>query len=140
MTEEAELLERVRNAVVGLVTGLPRAPERLRVRARHVVMELDWAEAPRVTAEPVPATTAEAPGSYVTAPAAGTVYRSPEPGAAPFVRVGDQVCSGQQVAIVEAMKVMLPVEADTDGVVTEVLVDDGQPVEYGHALFVLARD
>lgn len=139
MTEDAELLERVRDAVVGLVTGLPRAPERLRIRARRVVMELDWAAATRTEADPAPVTP-EADDPCITAPAVGTFHRRPEPGSAPFVRVGDRVGAGQQVAIVEAMKVMLPVEAGADGVITDVLADDGQPVEYGRALFALARD
>lgn len=142
MTEDADLLDRVRNAVVGLVTGLPRVPDRLRIRVRHIVMELDWGPATRTAAEPVPAIAAagdRAPtGACITAPAVGTLYLRPEPGSPPFVRVGDRVSPGQQVAIVEAMKVMLPVEAGTDGVITEVLADDGQPVDYGRALFALA--
>lgn len=144
--DDADLLERVQNAVV-VLAGLPRSPERVRVSAGDIVVELDWAApastsapAPVMAAAPVVASgaTEQAPaGPRITAPTVGTFYRSPEPGADPFVQIGDQVKPGQQVAIVEAMKLMLPVEADADGVITEVLVDDGQAVEYGQALFVL---
>jgi acetyl-CoA carboxylase biotin carboxyl carrier protein len=65
-------------------------------------------------------------------------YRSPSPGAAAFVKEGDQVVPGQQVAIIEAMKLMLPVEADKPGRVVEVLVKDGASVEFGQPLFRLA--
>lgn len=148
--EDIDLLERVRNAVLVLLAGLPRSPERLRIRAQDIVMELDWAVSMSSPAMPdaAPATPPDpgtnlaesgaAPtGPRITAPSVGTFYRSPEPGGDPFVQVGDQVKPGQQVAIVEAMKLMLPVEADTDGVITEVLAVDGQPVEYGQALFAL---
>lgn len=74
----------------------------------------------------------------VHAPLVGTFFRSPSPGARPFAEVGDTVEAGQQVAIVEAMKLMNAVEADQPGRVVEVLVADGRPVEYGEALFVLA--
>jgi len=74
---------------------------------------------------------------YVCAPSVGTFYRSPEPGAAPFTAEGATVTAGQQVAIVEAMKLMLPVEADRPGRVVEVLIEDGQAVEYGERLLAL---
>ncbi|MFB9235100.1 acetyl-CoA carboxylase biotin carboxyl carrier protein [Plantactinospora siamensis] len=73
----------------------------------------------------------------LTAPAVGTFYRSPEPGAAPFVAVGDTVAPGQQIGIIEAMKLMNPIEADRAGQVGEILVEDGAPVEYGQPLIVL---
>ena len=67
----------------------------------------------------------------------GTFYRAPEPGAAPFVTVGDLVRPGQVVGIVEAMKLMNEVTAERAGRVTEVLVDDGRPVEYDQPLVAL---
>ncbi|MBR7672992.1 hypothetical protein KDA82_08180 [Streptomyces daliensis] len=76
-------------------------------------------------------------GTGVTSPSVGTFYRCPEPGAEPFVQVGDQVKASQQLAIIEVMKLMIPVEADRDAVVTEALADDGQSVEYGQPLFTL---
>lgn len=150
--EDSDLLERVRNTAM-LLAGLSRSPGRLRVRAGAITVELEWA-----TPEPAPSglqpaagvLTAESPAGAdvttsrrapaiprITAPTVGTFYRRPEPGAAAYVELGDQVKPGQQVAIVEVMKLMLPVEADTAGVIAKVLAEDGQPVEYGQALFVL---
>ena len=74
---------------------------------------------------------------YVCAPSVGVFYRCPEPGAAPFVAEGDLVRPGQQVGIVEAMKLMLPVEADQGGRVGRILVENGTPVEYGERLIEL---
>jgi acetyl-CoA carboxylase biotin carboxyl carrier protein len=77
------------------------------------------------------------PDTYeVIAPSVGTFYRAPEPGGAPFVVVGDVVRPGQKIGIVEAMKLMMPVEADRAGRVSEVL-DDGVAVEYGAPLVTL---
>jgi acetyl-CoA carboxylase biotin carboxyl carrier protein len=67
----------------------------------------------------------------------GTFYRAPEPGAAPFVTEGDRVRPGQQVGIIEAMKLMIPVEADRPGEVVEFLAADRAPVEYGQPLLLL---
>jgi acetyl-CoA carboxylase biotin carboxyl carrier protein len=67
----------------------------------------------------------------------GTVYLQSQPGAPPFVRVGDRVSQGQTLLLVEAMKTMNPIAAPRDGVVLELLVADGQPVEYGEPLAVL---
>ncbi|MFC6883301.1 MULTISPECIES: acetyl-CoA carboxylase biotin carboxyl carrier protein [Actinomadura] len=79
------------------------------------------------------------PGTFeVTAPLVGTLYRAPSPGARPFVEVGDDVEEGQQVAIVEAMKLMNPVTAERPGRVVEVLVDDAGTVEYGQPILRLA--
>jgi acetyl-CoA carboxylase biotin carboxyl carrier protein len=65
----------------------------------------------------------------------GTYYKSPEPGAKPYVAVGDRVAKGQIVCIIEAMKIMNEIESDHSGVVREILVQDAQPVEYGQVLF-----
>ncbi|MFD3702469.1 acetyl-CoA carboxylase biotin carboxyl carrier protein [Nocardia sp. NPDC058658] len=72
----------------------------------------------------------------LTAETVGVFYRSPEPGAAPFVSVGDPVRAGRQVGIIEAMKLMIPVTAAEEGVVAELLVDDGAAVEHGQPLIV----
>lgn len=74
----------------------------------------------------------------LTAPAVGVFYRAPEPGAAPFVAVGDEVEPGQQVGILEAMKLMNPIEAEQPGRVVAILVDDQAAVEYGQPLMRLA--
>jgi len=76
------------------------------------------------------------PGA-VTAPVVGTVYASPEPGAPPFVSVGDTVKKGQTLLIIEAMKTMNPVAAPRAGKVAQILVEDGSPVEYGEVLMIL---
>jgi acetyl-CoA carboxylase biotin carboxyl carrier protein len=75
---------------------------------------------------------------YLCAPTVGTFYRAPEPGAEPFVREQDGVRPGQQVGIIEVMKLMLPVEADVHGHIVEILARDGLPVEYGERLFSIA--
>jgi acetyl-CoA carboxylase biotin carboxyl carrier protein len=67
----------------------------------------------------------------------GTVYLQPEPGAAPFVRVGDTVSEGQTLLIIEAMKTMNPIPAPRAGRILELLVADGQPVEFGEPLAVI---
>lgn len=73
----------------------------------------------------------------VPSPMVGTAYRSPEPGAAPFVEVGDTVRIGQTILIVEAMKHMNEVASPRAGKVVEILVEDGQPVEYGEPLMIV---
>jgi len=76
-------------------------------------------------------------GDAVKSPMVGTVYLQPQPGAAPFVRVGDRVTKGQTLLLVEAMKTMNPIAAPRDGVLLELLVADSQPVEYGEPLAVI---
>ena len=73
----------------------------------------------------------------VNSPMVGTVYRSPEPGAKPFIEVGSKVAEGQTCLIVEAMKTMNPIPAPRSGTITAILVDDNSPVEFGEPLFVL---
>jgi acetyl-CoA carboxylase biotin carboxyl carrier protein len=68
----------------------------------------------------------------------GVFFRAPEPGARPFVDVGDSVTVGHQVAVVEIMKLMVPVHADVDGTIVEVLKEDGEHVEYDEPLFAVA--
>ena len=77
---------------------------------------------------------AEVPGDVVTSPMVGTAYLAPEPGAAPFVLEGDTVREGQTLMIVEAMKTMNPIPAPRAGKVVKILVNDGQPVEFGEPL------
>ncbi|WP_019938105.1 acetyl-CoA carboxylase biotin carboxyl carrier protein [Bordetella sp. FB-8] len=88
-----------------------------------------------------PAAEAAAPaavqGHAVKAPMVGTFYRSPNPGASPFVQVGQAVKEGDPLCIIEAMKLLNEIEADKSGVVKEILVENGEPVEYGQPLFVI---
>ncbi|SPJ24059.1 acetyl-CoA carboxylase biotin carboxyl carrier protein [Palleronia abyssalis] len=91
-------------------------------------------DAPRPAA--APADPANDPGA-VTSPMVGTVYLSPEPNAAAFVKVGDTVEEGQTLLIVEAMKTMNHIPAPRSGKITDILVEDGAPVEYGAPLVIL---
>ena len=76
-------------------------------------------------------------GPVIKAPMVGTFYRSPSPDAKPFVEVGQAIKEGDTVCIIEAMKLMNEIEADVAGVVKAILVENGQPVEYGQPLFIL---
>ena len=94
------------------------------------------------TAAPVadPAAAAAEPeddGYAVTAPMVGTFYTATSPGAAPFVQVGDQVNEGDTLCIIEAMKMMNQIEAEVSGTIKSIRVQNGDPVEYGQALFVV---
>ena len=71
----------------------------------------------------------------IRSPMVGTFYKAPEPGAEPYIKVGNRVTSGQTVCIIEAMKIMNEIEAEITGVVREISVEDGQPVEFGQVLF-----
>lgn len=92
--------------------------------------------APEAAPAPAPATPQQT-GTPLTSPMVGTFYRAPSPGADPFVKVGDTVKKGQVVCIIEAMKLLNEVEADMDGTVKEVCVENGQPVEFGQSLFII---
>jgi len=97
------------------------------------------APTPAMTALPgAPAATpVEVPGHVVKSPMVGTFYRSPSPGAKPFVEVGDAVKSGDTICLIEAMKLLNEIECDKDGVISAILVENGQPVEYGEPLAVI---
>ena len=107
--------------------------------------------APVVAAAPAPVAAAPAPaadsapaaeetkieGTPMTSPMVGTFYRAPSPGATPFVNVGDKVTAGQTLCIIEAMKLLNEIEAETSGTVKEICVENGQPVEFGQTLFII---
>ena len=76
-------------------------------------------------------------GTRVKSPIIGTAYLAPEPGAKKFVKIGDKIKKGQTVMIVEAMKTMNHVPSTSDGEVSKILVEDGQPVEFGQTLVIL---
>ncbi len=106
---------------------------------------------PPVPAAPAPPPAAEAaqptvaaeeesgipPGHQVTSPMVGTFYRAPSPGAKPFVEVGQRVNAGDTLCIIEAMKMLNQIEADKAGTIVAILVENGQPVEFGQPLFVI---
>lgn len=99
------------------------------------------APAPQPSAAPAAAPAAETSsvpaGHQVTSPMVGTFYRASNPGAKPFVDVGSSVQAGDTLCIIEAMKMMNQIESDKSGVVKAVLVDNGEPVEFGQPLFVI---
>ncbi|WP_131786794.1 acetyl-CoA carboxylase biotin carboxyl carrier protein [Protofrankia symbiont of Coriaria ruscifolia] len=163
-----EIMTVLRQQLLTLSTQTSRVPSRVRVAAGDVFIEIAWSEttpsasaelfAPASVASSVPVS-ASAPvrrqeparteaAQPPAAPAAdvhllcaatvGVFYRASEPGAKPFVVEGDLITRGQQVAIIEAMKLMIPVEADASGRVVEVLVADGTPVEHGQPLLGVA--
>jgi acetyl-CoA carboxylase biotin carboxyl carrier protein len=114
----------------------------IRVRRGGVVQ----AAAPSVTAAPPrsialtpPVPAAETPGTFITSPFVGTFYRAPSPDAPTFVEVGKTVRKGQVVCIVEAMKLMNEIEAEADGKVEEILVKNGEHVEYGQHLIRVSK-
>ena len=86
---------------------------------------------------PVPAVAPVIQGHVVKSPMVGTFYRSSSPGAPPFVEVGQAVKEGQTLCIIEAMKLLNEIESDKAGTVKEILVENGQPVEYGQPLYVI---
>jgi acetyl-CoA carboxylase biotin carboxyl carrier protein len=89
-----------------------------------------------VEAAPTTESAAKSTKDAIKSPMVGTVYLSPQPGAAAFIKVGDRVKQGQTLLIIEAMKTMNPIPSPREGVVAEVLVNDAQPVEFGEALVV----
>ena len=96
------------------------------------------APAPAAAAAPVPAPVAT--GKLVKSPMVGTFYRAAKPGSPPFASVGDRVSVGQPLCIIEAMKLMNELESDVAGVIDEILVENGQPVQFGQPLFRLRAD
>lgn len=84
-----------------------------------------------------PGEVVEPPGHLVRAPMVGTVYRAPSPGSKPFVEVGQAVKVGDTLCIIEAMKILNQIESDKAGLIKQILVDNGQPVEYNQPLFLI---
>lgn len=117
---------------------------KIRVTRGGIVAAQPVAQMPAAAAAPAPAPVADinpAPAEIANAiksPMVGTAYLSAEPGAEPFVKVGDKVSAGDTLLIVEAMKVMNPITAASDGTVTQILVENAQPVEFDQPLIVVA--
>ena len=112
---------------------------RIRVNRTMTVQSMAPQPAP-IPASPQPGVApgpAGIPDGALVSPMVGTAYLAAEPGGTPFVRVGDKVKKGQTLLIIEAMKVMNPIPAPEAGVIEAVLINDGQPVEYGEALLVI---
>ncbi|HJT62025.1 MAG TPA: acetyl-CoA carboxylase biotin carboxyl carrier protein [Burkholderiales bacterium] len=126
ITEGEEKVKIVKGGVVSVsaapVMAMPAAPP---------------AAVPTSAAAPSESPDASQEGHVVKAPMVGTFYRSPSPDAKVFVEVGQAVKEGDTICIIEAMKLMNEIEADASGVVKAILVENGQPVEYGQPLFIL---
>jgi acetyl-CoA carboxylase biotin carboxyl carrier protein len=105
---------------------------------QHFAAPAPQAAAPApAAAAPAPAVAAEQTGHVVKSPMVGTFYRSSAPGAPAFVEVGQSIKQGDTLCIIEAMKLLNEIDADVAGTVTKILVENGQPVEFGQPLFVI---
>ena len=122
--EEKVRISRAGNAVQTAVMTMPQATPMM-------------AAPPAAALPATPEAPAEPEGHVVKSPMVGTFYRSSAPGAKPFVEIGQSVNAGDTLCIIEAMTLLNEIEADRDGVIKAVLVENGQPVEYGQPLFVI---
>lgn len=109
---------------------------------QHYVVPQAAPTAPAMDAQTQTSASPEAPaqevsGHQVSSPMVGTFYRSSSPDSKPFIEVGDTVAAGDTICIIEAMKMMNQIEADQTGTVKSILVENGQPVEYGQSLVVI---
>lgn len=134
-----EMLEESNLAEIEIREG----EESIRIsRMSSVATAVTATPTPLATAGPAPSEPA-APesttpaGHVIVSPMVGTLYRAPSPGGTPFVEVGSRVNVGDTLCIIEAMKMLNEIEADRAGVVRAILKENGQPVEYGEALFVI---
>lgn len=124
--------------IVNRVGAAPVAAAAPAVIATPVVASAAPAAAPAVAAEPAAVPVAAEDTRTINSPMVGTFYRAPSPGAKPFADVGQKVKAGDTVCIIEAMKLLNEIETEYDGVIKEILVENGQPVEFGQPLFVIA--
>jgi acetyl-CoA carboxylase biotin carboxyl carrier protein len=127
--------ERVRIARGGVVNVTPLAAP-----AASAALAPPASAAPGAPPAAAPAAAEPAAGQeghVVKSPMVGTFYRAPAPDAKPFIEVGGAVKEGQTICVIEAMKLMNEIEADASGTIKAILVENGQPVEYGQALFII---
>jgi acetyl-CoA carboxylase biotin carboxyl carrier protein len=130
---ELEVTEGEDKVRIAKFSPAPAAPT-----SSTTVMTAPLAGAPVAATPAAPTAPEPAPtGHVVKSPMVGTFYRSPSPGAASFVELGQAVKSGDTLCIIEAMKLLNEIEAEVGGVVKEILVENGQPVEYGQPLFII---
>jgi acetyl-CoA carboxylase biotin carboxyl carrier protein len=118
---------------VRITRNLQSAPQAVYMHPQHAAPLPPAAAAPAAPAKPP-----EPEGHLVRSPMVGTFYRAASPDGKPFVEVGQTVNAGDTLCIIEAMKLMNEIEADQGGVVKQILVENGQPVEYSQPLFVIA--
>lgn len=135
-TELSELSLELNDIKLTIRKGVPGAAV---VTTPFRATEQAPAAAPNVAAEPA-AVAVNEQEILITAPMVGTFYRAPAPDAPPYVEVGDRVEIGQTLCIIEAMKLMNEIESEATGRLVRVLVENGQPVQYGDPLFVLVKE
>lgn len=127
---EGEEKVRIAKSIAGAPMMMAHAPQMMHAAAPAAV------PAPPVAA--APAEDAVPEGHIVRSPMVGTFYRAPSPGSKNFAEVGQSVNAGDTLCIIEAMKLLNEIESDQSGVIKAILVENGQPVEYGEPLFVIA--
>ncbi|MCU0810403.1 MAG: acetyl-CoA carboxylase biotin carboxyl carrier protein [Thiobacillaceae bacterium] len=125
---EGEEKVRIAKSIAGAPMMMAHAPQMMHAPAAVA--------APAVAAQPAEDAVPE--GHVVRSPMVGTFYRAPAPGSKNFAEVGQSVNAGDTLCIIEAMKLLNEIEADQGGVIKAILVENGQPVEYGEPLFVIA--
>jgi acetyl-CoA carboxylase biotin carboxyl carrier protein len=148
MIDNTEALAQVRHEAERVIAAVGQQVSRMVLRAGPYALEVEWQDAAGGAAAPAAGPlAADRPGpadgpppgqTEVTAPLVGVFYRSPAPGEPPFVGVGDVVAKGQQLAVIEAMKLMNAITAPAAGTVVAVLAEDRELVEYGQPLVCLA--
>ncbi|MFZ0105232.1 MAG: acetyl-CoA carboxylase biotin carboxyl carrier protein [Thiobacillus sp.] len=127
---EGEEKVRIAKSIAGAPMMMAHAPQMMHAPAPAAVA------APAAATQPAEDAVPE--GHVVRSPMVGTFYRAPAPGAKNFSEVGQSVNAGDTLCIIEAMKLLNEIEADQGGVIKAILVENGQPVEYGEPLFVIA--
>jgi len=122
---------------------ISRQNQNLQAPVQYIQQPQQTFQAPQPSS-PVPETKLEEPktliapaGKQITSPMVGTFYRSSSPDAAPFVEIGTPVKKGDTLCIIEAMKILNEIESDQDGVIKQILIENGQPVEFGEPLFTI---
>lgn len=110
----------------------------------HAPAQMSYQPAPQPASAPAASTEApvdraepEVTGHSITSPMVGTFYNAPSPDASPYISVGDQVSVGDTLCIIEAMKIMNPIEAEVSGTVKKIMIQNAEPVEFGQALFII---
>jgi acetyl-CoA carboxylase biotin carboxyl carrier protein len=127
---EGEEKVRIAKSIAGMPMMMAHAPQMMHAAAPAAVAAAPVAAAPAEDEVPE--------GHVVRSPMVGTFYRAPAPGSKNFSEVGQSVNAGDTLCIIEAMKLLNEIEADQGGVIKAILVENGQPVEYGEPLFVIA--
>ena len=133
--EEGELQIRIRKEARNIAMPVSQLVEPLQAQTAQPVVGAPATAVPAAPATEASEAAGEDPLEDVKSPMVGNFYRSPSPDAKPFVEVGDKVSAGQTLCIIEAMKIMNEIEAETTGTIAEILVDNASPVQFDQVLF-----